>query len=239
VLAVGGAGAVLGLVSLAVTLLLSWAGGYRLGWTHTLGAAAKTLNWLSPPTVVARLTGYLGEFIGLGNHTESVIAVTWTLTTIAAGCAVGWLMLTTLRGQIHPVGAIGVAFTIVVALLPTIHTWYALWALVPLSAWVVGCDQNHSPGPRPDAPDGNRHEKTDTCPAVRAEHRKALVAIVTVLSFMAYPSGGFSLPFILLFGQTTGIAAAIALGGLVFGRTWLTAPLSEYWNRAERRIETS
>ncbi|EFV14970.1 polyprenol phosphomannose-dependent alpha 1,6 mannosyltransferase MptB [Segniliparus rugosus] len=209
-LAVGAVGGAFGFVSLAVTLLLSQAAGYRLEWTHTLGAAAKTLNWLSPPTVVARLTGYLGEFVGLGNHTPSVIAVTWTLTTIAAGCAVGWLMLKTLQGRIHPIGGIGVAFTIVVALLPTIHTWYALWALVPLSAWVT-----------------------------RAEHRKALVVIITVLSFMAYPSGGFSLPFILLFGQTTGIAAAIALGGLVFGWKWLTAPWSECVKKAERRIETS
>ncbi|MGL6234228.1 MAG: polyprenol phosphomannose-dependent alpha 1,6 mannosyltransferase MptB [Segniliparus sp.] len=209
-LAVGVVGGAFGLVSLAVTLLLNRAAGHGFEWTHTLNAATKTLNWLSPPTVVARLTGYLGEFVGLGNHTTSVLAVTWALTTLAASCAVGWLLFKTLQGRIHPIGGIGVAFTIVVALLPTIHTWYALWALVPLSAWVV-----------------------------RAEHRKALVVIITVLSFMAYPSGGFSLPFILLFGQTTGIAAAVALGGLVFGWKWLTEPWSACRNRAGRRIETS
>lgn len=208
--AVGAVGGAFGLVSLAVTLLLNRASGHGFEWTHTLNAAAKTLNWLSPPTVVARLTGYLGEFVGLGNHTASVLAVTWGLTTLAASCAVGWLLLKAFQGRIHPIGGIGVAFTIVVALLPTIHTWYALWALVPLSAWVV-----------------------------RAEHRKALVAIIAVLSFMAYPSGGFSLPFILLFGQITGIAAALALGGLVFGWKWLAAPWPAYLKKKERRIETS
>ena len=50
---------------------------------------------------------------------------------------VTWLLLSVLRGKLHPVGGLGVALGATVLLFPVVQPWYLLWAIIPLAAWAT------------------------------------------------------------------------------------------------------
>jgi alpha-1,6-mannosyltransferase len=131
------AGVLMASVSLAVMALIGWASGLGFGWLFTLGTANVVRSWMSPPTLLALATGQIGILLGLGDHTTAVLSLTRAMGVLIIAITVSWLLLTVLRGRLHPVGGLGVALGATVLLFPVVQPWYLLWAIIPLAAWVT------------------------------------------------------------------------------------------------------
>ncbi|MDZ5087458.1 MULTISPECIES: polyprenol phosphomannose-dependent alpha 1,6 mannosyltransferase MptB [Mycobacteriaceae] len=131
------ASGLLGTVALAVMALIGWASGLGFGWLFTLGTANVVRSWMSPPTLLALGTGQVGILLGLGDHTTAVLALTRAIGVTLIALIVTWLLLSVLRGRLHPVGGLGVALGATVLLFPVVQPWYLLWAIIPLAAWAT------------------------------------------------------------------------------------------------------
>ncbi|MGB8405953.1 MAG: polyprenol phosphomannose-dependent alpha 1,6 mannosyltransferase MptB [Mycobacterium sp.] len=129
------AGVPLGLVALAVMAIVGWASGLGFGWLFTLGTANVVRSWMSPPTLIALGTGQVGILLGLGDHTTSVLGLTRAIGVFIIAVLVTWLLLSVLRGRLHPIGGLGVAMGATVLLFPVVQPWYLLWAIIPLACW--------------------------------------------------------------------------------------------------------
>lgn len=127
----------LGVVALAVMALIGWASGLGFGWLFTLGTANVVRSWMSPPTLVALGTGQVGILLGLGDHTTAVLGLTRGIGVFVIGVLVTWLLLSVLRGRLHPLGGLGVAMGATVLLFPVVQPWYLLWAIIPLACWAT------------------------------------------------------------------------------------------------------
>ena len=130
--AAGGLMAVIAIVTIAVSMLITDSG---FGWLTKLGAATSLRSWLSVPTAIGVITGFVGQLLGLGDHTAQVLAITQTGGMIVAALWTLWLLWTVWRGNVHPLGGCALAMAGIVVLFPVVHPWYLLWALVPLAAW--------------------------------------------------------------------------------------------------------
>jgi len=131
------AGGSLTAVSLAVMAVIGWASGLGFGWVFTLGTANVVRSWMSLPTLLALGTGQIGILLGLGDHTTAVLALTRGIGVLVIGVVVSWLLMSVLRGRLHPVGGLGVAMGATVLLFPVVQPWYVLWAIIPLAAWAT------------------------------------------------------------------------------------------------------
>ncbi len=124
-------------ISLAVMAIIGWASGLGFGWIFTLGTANVVRSWMSPPTLLALGTGQVGILLGLGDHTTAVLSLTRAIGVLIIMITVTWLLLSVLRGRLHPVGGLGVALGATVLLFPVVQPWYLLWAIIPLAAWAT------------------------------------------------------------------------------------------------------
>ncbi|HSA40895.1 MAG TPA: polyprenol phosphomannose-dependent alpha 1,6 mannosyltransferase MptB, partial [Mycobacterium sp.] len=106
-------------------------------WLFTLGTANVVRSWMSPPTLLALGAGQGGILLGLGDHTTAVLALTRAIGVLIIAVLVTWLLLTVLRGRLHPVGGLGVALGTTVLLFPVVQPWYLLWAIIPLACWAT------------------------------------------------------------------------------------------------------
>lgn len=131
------AGVFMGSVALAVMAAIGWASGLGFGWLFTLGTANVVRSWMSPPTLLALATGQVGILLGLGDHTTAVLSLTRAMGVLVIAIVVSWLLLSVLRGRLHPVGGLGVALGATVLLFPVVQPWYLLWAIIPLAAWAT------------------------------------------------------------------------------------------------------
>ncbi|MGH3674773.1 MAG: polyprenol phosphomannose-dependent alpha 1,6 mannosyltransferase MptB [Mycobacterium sp.] len=131
------AGGSLTALSLAVMAAIGWASGLGFGWIFTLGTANVVRSWMSPPTLLALGTGQVGILLGLGDHTTAVLALTRGIGVFIIAVLVTWLLISVLRGRLHPVGGLGVALAATVLLFPVVQPWYLLWAIIPLAAWAT------------------------------------------------------------------------------------------------------
>jgi alpha-1,6-mannosyltransferase len=131
------AGCGLGALSVAVMAVIGWASGLGFGWLFTLGTANVVRSWMSPPTLLALGTGQVGILVGLGDHTTAVLSLTRAIGVLIIAVLVTWLLLSVLRGRLHPVGGLGVALGATVLLFPVVQPWYLLWAIIPLAAWAT------------------------------------------------------------------------------------------------------
>ena len=131
------ASCLLGSLALVVMALIGWASGLGFGWLFTLGTANVVRSWMSPPTLLALGTGQVGILLGLGDHTTSVLSLTRAMGVLIIAITVSGLLLSVLRGRLHPVGGLGVALGATVLLFPVVQPWYLLWAIIPLAAWAT------------------------------------------------------------------------------------------------------
>ncbi|MFC7752096.1 polyprenol phosphomannose-dependent alpha 1,6 mannosyltransferase MptB [Tsukamurella soli] len=166
--------------------------GLGYGWldASTLGTANKVRSWMSIPTILGLATGQVGVLLGLGDHTTAILALTRPLAAAIAAVIVLRMLLGTLSGRIHPVGAIGVSMTALVLLFPVVQPWYLLWAIIPLAAWAT------APGFRLSAvlascvvslilmPNGG-----EIAPYVIARSAMTTAIVVGLLMFLAFGSG--------------------------------------------------
>jgi len=131
------ASALMASVSLAVMALIGRVSSLGFGWIFTLGTANVVRSWMSPPTLLALGTGQVGILLGLGDHTTAVLSLTRAMGVLIISITVTWLLLSVLRGRLHPVGGLGVALGATVLLFPVVQPWYLLWAIIPLAAWAT------------------------------------------------------------------------------------------------------
>jgi alpha-1,6-mannosyltransferase len=126
--------ALMGAITVIIYTPLSVGTGVGLGWTRTLDTPSLILSWMSVSTDLGLIGGQVGILGGLGNHTDSVLALTRGVGLAGAAVLLVMLLLATLRGRIDAVTGMGTALGAVVLLGPVVHPWYLLWAAIPLAA---------------------------------------------------------------------------------------------------------
>lgn len=131
------AGGSLTAIAVAVMAVIGWASGLGFGWLFTLGTANVVRSWMSPPTLLALGTGQVGILLGLGDHTTAILGLTRAIGVSIIAVLVTGLLLTVLRGRLHPVGGLGVALGATILLFPVVQPWYLLWAIIPLATWAT------------------------------------------------------------------------------------------------------
>ncbi|WP_461168024.1 polyprenol phosphomannose-dependent alpha 1,6 mannosyltransferase MptB [Tsukamurella serpentis] len=170
VLALAASAALLATVLVIVVIVVCQVTGLGYGWLDagTLGTANKVRSWLSIPTVLGLAAGQVGVLLGLGDHTTAVLAITRPIAAALAALIVLRMLIATLSGRIHAVGALGISMAALVLLFPVVQPWYLLWAVVPLAAWAT------APG-----------------------FRLAAVIVSSVISVMLMPNGGEIEPYVI------------------------------------------
>lgn len=204
------AGGSLGVVSVAVMALIGWASGLGFGWLFTLGTANVVRSWMSLPTLLALGTGQVGILLGLGDHTTAVLGLTRAIGVIIIAILVTWLLLSVLRGRLHPVGGLGVALGLTVLLFPVVQPWYLLWAIIPLAAW-----------------------------ATRPAFRTTTIVVTLVVGIFGPTANGdrFTL-FQILLAVAASTVIVLILIGLTYNRLpWRAQPATTDAATAERRPE--
>lgn len=176
-------------VTLALTVLaVGWQGviaeltGLGFGWIRTLATADSLRTWLSSPTALGMETGRVGVFLGMGDHTSSVLALIRPLAEATAVAVTLRLLLDVRAGRREPLVALAYALTAIVLLLPVVQPWYALWPIVLLAA-----------------------------AGTRQDRRRAASATVLVCLLGPMPNGGTYSPFVILQAATAAVAAATAI----------------------------
>lgn len=109
--------------------------GIGMGWVTGQGGAASIRSWLSLSTDIGVVTAFIGQLLGLGDHSEAMLTVSRFVCLVVAGGFILRMLWATFRGTIHPVGGLGVATLVLVLLFPVVHPWYPLWGIMPLAAW--------------------------------------------------------------------------------------------------------
>jgi hypothetical protein len=128
------AGGVLGAIATAVYVVLGVGTGLGVGWATTLDTPALIRSWMSVSTDLGLIGGQVGILGGLGDHTDSVLALVRGIGGLIGAVLVGMLLLATFRGRLDPVTGMGAGLGAVVLLGPVVHPWYLLWAAIPLAA---------------------------------------------------------------------------------------------------------
>ncbi|WP_245554547.1 polyprenol phosphomannose-dependent alpha 1,6 mannosyltransferase MptB [Actinosynnema mirum] len=124
-------------VAVVVTVATCFGTGLGFGWTETLNTAGTVKSWMSPPTALGFLGGGLGLLLGLGNHTDSTIALGRLIGQAVYVVIVGSLLWKAFRGRIKAVNGLGAGLGAVLVLGPVLQPWYLLWAALPLATAVL------------------------------------------------------------------------------------------------------
>ena len=109
--------------------------GIGLGWVTGQGGAATIRSWLSLTTDIGVISAFIGQLLGLGDHSEAALVVTRTCGLLIAAGFIVRMLWATYKGTIHPVGGLGVCTLVLVLLFPVVHPWYPLWGIMPLAGW--------------------------------------------------------------------------------------------------------
>ncbi|MFS8103982.1 polyprenol phosphomannose-dependent alpha 1,6 mannosyltransferase MptB [Lentzea alba] len=112
--------------------------GFGFGWIETLNVAEAVKSWMSPPTALAFLGAGTGILLGLGNHTESMVAVARLLGQGISVVLTVVLLWRSFKGRIKAMNGLGASLGAILVLGPVLQPWYVLWAALPLATAVVG-----------------------------------------------------------------------------------------------------
>ena len=112
--------------------------GFGFGWIETLNVASVVKSWMSPPTALGFMGGGLGILLGLGNHTDSMIALARLLTQGVSIVITVVLLWKSFQGKLKAMNGLGAALGAILVLGPVLQPWYVLWAVLPLATAVVG-----------------------------------------------------------------------------------------------------
>jgi alpha-1,6-mannosyltransferase len=123
-----------GLIAVACYVPLSVGTGVGIGWLKTLDIPQLIRSWMSVTTDLGMVGGQVGIVARLGDHTDSVLAVSRGIGLAASAVVVVMLLFAVLRGRVEAVTGMGAGLGAVVLLGPVVHPWYLLWAAIPLAA---------------------------------------------------------------------------------------------------------
>ncbi|HEX3778934.1 MAG TPA: polyprenol phosphomannose-dependent alpha 1,6 mannosyltransferase MptB [Pseudonocardiaceae bacterium] len=116
-----------------ITVAISMGTGLGFGWIGALGTNGVVKSWESPMTGVGLLAGSVGILFGVGNHTDSTIAIMRTIGELATVVITVKLLWDTWKGRLQPMLGLGLCLGVVVILGATVQAWYLLWASIPLA----------------------------------------------------------------------------------------------------------
>ncbi|KJK46386.1 membrane protein [Lentzea aerocolonigenes] len=112
--------------------------GFGFGWITTLDVASTVKSWMSPPTTLGIVGAGIGITLGLGNHTDAMVAVARILGQgISVVITIG-LLWQSFKGRIKAMNGLGASLGAILVLGPVLQPWYVLWAALPLAVAVVG-----------------------------------------------------------------------------------------------------
>ncbi|HKN97927.1 MAG TPA: polyprenol phosphomannose-dependent alpha 1,6 mannosyltransferase MptB [Pseudonocardiaceae bacterium] len=127
------AGALLLAVFGVITVAVSLGTGLGFGWIGALGTNGVVKSWESPMTGIGLLAGGIGILFGVGNHTDSTIAIMRAVGELGSVVITVKLLWNTWKGRLQPMLGLGLCLGVVVLLGATVQAWYLLWASVPLA----------------------------------------------------------------------------------------------------------
>ncbi|HYH32243.1 MAG TPA: polyprenol phosphomannose-dependent alpha 1,6 mannosyltransferase MptB [Pseudonocardia sp.] len=122
------------LLTVAFYVPLSVGTGVGIGWLQTLAVPSLIRSWMSISTDFGLLSGQVGILAGMGDHTDSTLAVARGIGLTASAVLLVLLLLAVVRGRLDAVTGMGAGLGAVVLLGPIVHPWYLLWAAIPLAA---------------------------------------------------------------------------------------------------------
>lgn len=118
-----------------VIAAISLGSGLGFGWIGvSLSTPGVVKSWLAPTTAVGFLASGLGLAVGLGNHTDAVIATARSLGSVGYVVLSAKLLWDTFRGRLRPMIGLGLCLGVIVVLGASVQPWYLLWAAIPLAA---------------------------------------------------------------------------------------------------------
>jgi alpha-1,6-mannosyltransferase len=116
-----------------ITVAISMGTGLGFGWIGALGTNGVVKSWESPMTGIGLLAGSVGILFGVGNHTDSTIAIMRAIGELATVVITVKLLWDTWKGRLQPMLGLGLCLGVVVILGATVQAWYVLWASIPLA----------------------------------------------------------------------------------------------------------
>jgi len=128
-------------VATATMVALCLATGLGFGWIGALGTPGLVQTYISPTTLLANLAGVLGIATGLGNHTAAVLDLMSPLGYTIALAVMAKLLWDSFTGRRGAMTGLGVSLAAALVLLPSLHPWYLLYAVIPLSASMAGTNR--------------------------------------------------------------------------------------------------
>ncbi len=131
------AGIMAGIAAVGV-LAIGFGTGFGFGWIGTLNVASTVKSWMSPPTALGFMGAGTGILLGLGNHTDAMIALTRLLGQGVSIVITVGLLWKSFKGQLKAMNGLGAALGAILVLGPVLQPWYVLWAVLPLATAVVG-----------------------------------------------------------------------------------------------------
>ncbi len=105
--------------------------GTGFGWLAALSTPGAVRTWLSPPTAIGMILGWLASLAGW-ELTDFFVSACRLIGTIASVATVAYLALKPWGRT--PVRAAALAFLAVVVFGPVVQPWYVLWSLPLLAA---------------------------------------------------------------------------------------------------------
>ncbi|MEV6243724.1 polyprenol phosphomannose-dependent alpha 1,6 mannosyltransferase MptB [Lentzea sp. NPDC051838] len=119
-------------------VVICLATGFGFGWISTLDVASTVKSWMSPPTALGIMGAGIGITLGLGNHTDAMVAVARILGQGISVVITVMLLWWSFKGRIKSMNGLGAALGAILVLGPVLQPWYVLWAALPLAVAVVG-----------------------------------------------------------------------------------------------------
>lgn len=118
----------IGLACIPILLVSAWLiGANPLGWISALTTPVSVRSWLSPSTAFGMLTGNFLQLIGFGNHSDVIIAIFRSASSLLL---VGFLFgLVSRPAGRSATRACALALLALVILGPVAQPWYLLWSL--------------------------------------------------------------------------------------------------------------
>jgi alpha-1,6-mannosyltransferase len=116
-----------------ITVAISMGTGLGFGWIGALGTNGVVKSWESPMTAVGLLAGVIGVLFGVGDHTDSTIAIMRAVGELGSVVITVKLLWDTWKGRLQPMLGLGLCLGVVVVLGVTVQAWYLLWASIPLA----------------------------------------------------------------------------------------------------------
>jgi alpha-1,6-mannosyltransferase len=93
---------------------------------------------MSPPTTLGIVGAGIGITLGLGNHTDAMVAVARILGQGISVVITIALLWQSFKGRIKAMNGLGASLGAILVLGPVLQPWYVLWAALPLAVAVVG-----------------------------------------------------------------------------------------------------